>query len=314
MKVILWIILGILIFILALLLYVICVPFVYRLDFGYTDGYARARVRSFLFLITGDVRVLKAGKGISLPLTVKVAGIKAYEMDLMKLKEKSGEDSIGDGAKESAKASAEGVSKTGSVSTVVMDEATGEGTSEKQTVDTKKQTNDTEKQQGTEETKFESGVLKDIPKYKSPEEIKRLREKEAIGEEQKSTSDKVKETLDQIKEFGDRLGAEENERAKKRLFKRIRSVLKSILPRWGDATLTIGTGDPYHTAVLFELFSIIYPFIGKNTELTPDLNNEVFEGKGRLTGLIHLLPLIINAAILWFDKGIKEIINGKREN
>lgn len=73
-------------------------------------------------------------------------------------------------------------------------------------------------------------------------------------------------------------------RVKRELFR----YLKRLKPKKADIKLVYGFEDPYRTGQVLAGLSILYPFVGECTSITPDFEHHVFKGSAYIKGKLHM--------------------------
>lgn len=133
------------------------------------------------------------------------------------------------------------------------------------------------------------------------------KEKETDGEGKKSDS-MIRGLFEVLKE--DRGGAK-TEKIKKHLG----GILKNILPRKGTQKIMFGTGDPFETAKILGAAAFFYPIYKNVIEIIPDMAGNSLYSEGDFSGKIFLGSVLFHAAVLYFDKDIKNLLKrSKGEN
>lgn len=89
-------------------------------------------------------------------------------------------------------------------------------------------------------------------------------------------------------------------------YRSLKRILKHILPTKLKSTLIFGTGDPCSTGQVLGVFAILYSFYGGDVKITPDFENQRFEGKHYAKGRIRLATLLIIVIKLILDKQFKQ--------
>lgn len=103
----------------------------------------------------------------------------------------------------------------------------------------------------------------------------------------KNICDKIKDLLqkkDKITEF---LTNDAHIRAFRKAKKELYVLLKKLKPKKTNIKLRFGFEDPATTGKVLGGLSILYPFLGEITEITPDFENQVLKGTVYLKGKIR---------------------------
>lgn len=93
-----------------------------------------------------------------------------------------------------------------------------------------------------------------------------------------------------------------------KLFSQIGVLLKHMRPRFGKLKFKYGFEDPSTTGTVLALYSLAYNSLYKRIMLTPDFENACYEGKGKIKGILQVYVILIIFAKLYFDKNIKEFL------
>ena len=88
--------------------------------------------------------------------------------------------------------------------------------------------------------------------------------------------------------------------------KELKRLLKFLKPKRFYLNIHYGFDDPAFTGKILGGFSILYPFVGKNTmNIRPDFEDEVYEGDFMLKGKIRMIYFVVIAWNLFWDKNIR---------
>jgi hypothetical protein len=120
---------------------------------------------------------------------------------------------------------------------------------------------------------------------------------------------KVKDFVESIAYYIELLQSEEMRRALDTCGKQLKKIGKNIRPRKIRANLLIGTSDPASTGKILELYSILYPYIGQNVNITPDFDRSVVIGDFFIRGRITSAVLLWAAWVLYKDRDIRRVID-----
>lgn len=103
----------------------------------------------------------------------------------------------------------------------------------------------------------------------------------------------------------------------RKIFNRLKKIIKKVLPRKLNADIHFGFGDPAITGQVLAIVSMFYAWYCGCINLEPDFESEeiIIDGnidmKGKLR-FIYFLSFMIKTAIdIWFNKEIKTFIMGK---
>ncbi|KMZ54906.1 DUF2953 domain-containing protein [Dorea sp. D27] len=73
-------------------------------------------------------------------------------------------------------------------------------------------------------------------------------------------------------------------------------LLRRLKPRTVKAKIHYGFEDPYRTGQVLAGLGILYPFLGKDTEIVPDFEQKILEGTLLVKGKVHVLHFVM---LLW---------------
>ena len=90
-------------------------------------------------------------------------------------------------------------------------------------------------------------------------------------------------------------------RAKKEAFR----LLKAVKPRKFKAQIVFGFEDPYLTGKTLAGLSVVYPFIGGCTSITPNFEQEILKGDLYIRGNLRVIYFVIPAIRLLLDKNVR---------
>lgn len=92
------------------------------------------------------------------------------------------------------------------------------------------------------------------------------------------------------------------QKCKKELFR----LLRHLKPKKTDIRLIYGFEDPYYTGQVLAAFSVLYPFIGGCTSVTPDFERQILKGSVHLKGKIYLCHFVQIAWNLIWSKNVRQ--------
>ena len=98
---------------------------------------------------------------------------------------------------------------------------------------------------------------------------------------------------------------ETHQNAFRRVIKETRRLLRFLRPKKADIKVEFGFNDPAHTGYLLAGISLIYPMIGEFTELQPDFEHRVLRGQGSVSGKIRFLYTLVFALCIIADKNVR---------
>lgn len=90
-----------------------------------------------------------------------------------------------------------------------------------------------------------------------------------------------------------------------RLLKETKRLLRSLAPQAADIDLEFGFSDPALTGYTLAGISMIYPFIGPCTQIRPDFEQKVLRGSAAVRGRIRLIRAVVFAWNMFVDRDVR---------
>ncbi|MCR5100971.1 MAG: hypothetical protein K6B41_06415 [Butyrivibrio sp.] len=90
--------------------------------------------------------------------------------------------------------------------------------------------------------------------------------------------------------------------------KHIKKLLKIILPRKIDISISYGLDDPASTADIMAYYGMLYPWIGDKVNLNPYFDRKIVEGTVRIKGKVTIFGILYSVAVCYFNKDVKKVI------
>lgn len=168
----------------------------------------------------------------------------------------------------------------------------------------------------------QSSSQSDTEETETLEEKRTLKEKiqytfRSICDKIKNIIQKIKDIFANISYYKEVLLKIENQRMYVRVKKRLFKVLKSIRPRTIKANVRLGTGSPDTTAYIYGIYGMLQPVFGKNVKyinIDLDFDEAVYEGTIFLKGKITIFTIAVQAIKILLDKQVQIFIKQlKRE-
>ncbi|RHP10944.1 DUF2953 domain-containing protein [Dorea sp. AF36-15AT] len=290
--------------ILGLILLVICivlfVPICYKADL-HGSGNAReltvhAKV-SWLFGLIKAVFALENGKT---DLSVRIAWKKFGDSDPV---EDKAEDRVEEKPKPEKKA--------------VMQEKQAIQKEEQQDetpnrITDKAVEDETEKIEKTEQSAKiypESTEKKQRKKKERKEDSDSASKIEQITEKIKCTYHKFCDKINQITEKKDKISDFLADETHKNAFLKLKNeafhLLKILKPKKIQGEITFGFEDPSLTGRILAWISMIYPWIGEHTDITPDFEHRTLSGDLSIRGRLYVITLVVTAIRLILSKAVR---------
>lgn len=290
--------------ILGLVLLVICivlfVPICYKADL-HGSGNAReltvhAKV-SWLFGLIKAVFALENGKT---DLSVRIAWKKFGDSDPV---EDKAEDRIEEKPKPEKKAVMQekqviqGEEKQDDTTNRITDKAVED------------QTEKAEKSEKSAKTRPESTEKKQRKKKDRKEDSDSASKIEQITEKIKCTYHKFCDKINEITEKKDKITDFLTDETHKNAFLKLKNeafhLLKKLKPKKIQGEITFGFEDPSLTGRLLAWISMIYPWIGEHTDITPDFEHRTLSGDLSIRGRLYVITLVVTAIRLILSKAVR---------
>ena len=190
-------------------------------------------------------------------------------------------------------------------------------TAQQHTEDVKKDLTDTDLKQPPQTENTKSGQNHRKYKKYSSSGRKPLKEKiSAFYERLKKIPEKIKYTFrkicDKIRSLEkkkERLSAflqnEVHKSAFSRLLREVRRLFRFLRPSEASVDLEFGFTDPAYTGYTLAGISMIYPLIGEHAQIRPDFEHKVLKGSIFVKGKIRMLYALIFAWNMLWDKNVR---------
>ena len=290
--------------ILGLILLVICivlfVPICYKADL-HGSGNAReltvhAKV-SWLFGLIKAVFALENGKT---DLSVRIAWKKFGDSDPV-------EDKAEDRIEEKPKPEKKSVMQE---KQVIQGEEKQDGTTNRITDKAvEDQTEKAEKSEQTAKTRPESTEKKQRKKKDRKEDSDSASKIEQITEKIKCTYHKFCDKINEITEKKDKMSDFLTDETHKNAFLKLKNeafhLLKKLKPKKIQGEITFGFEDPSLTGRLLAWISMIYPWIGEHTDITPDFEHRTLSGDLSIRGRLYVITPVVTAIRLILSKAVR---------
>lgn len=290
--------------ILGLILLVICivlfVPICYRADL-HGSGNAReltahAKV-SWLFGLIKAVFVLENGKA---DLSVRIAWKKLGDSEPVGDKAK-------DRAEEKPKPEKKAVMQENQ--TIQKEEKQDDTTNRITDKSVEDESEKTEKTEKPAKTHPESTEKKQRKKKDRKEDSDSASKIEQITEKIKCTYHKFCDKINEITEKKDKISDFFTDETHKKAFLKLKNeafhLLKKLKPKKIQGEITFGFEDPSLTGRLLAWISMIYPWIGEHTDITPDFEHRTLSGDLSIRGRLYVITPVVTAIRLILSKAVR---------
>ena len=290
--------------ILGLILLVICivlfVPICYKADL-HGSGNAReltvhAKV-SWLFGLIKAVFALENGKT---DLSVRIAWKKFGDSDPV-------EDKAEDRIEEKPKPEKKSVMQEKQV--IQGEEKQDDTTNRITDKAVEDQTEKAEKSEQTAKTRPESTEKKQRKKKDRKEDSDSASKIEQITEKIKCTYHKFCDKINEITEKKDKMSDFLTDETHKNAFLKLKNeafhLLKKLKPKKIQGEITFGFEGPSLTGRLLAWISMIYPWIGEHTDITPDFEHRTLSGDLSIRGRLYVITPVVTAIRLILSKAVR---------
>lgn len=290
--------------ILGLILLVICivlfVPICYKVDL-HGSGNAReltvhAKV-SWLFGLIKAVFALENGKT---DLSVRIAWKKFGDSDPV-------EDKAEDRVEEKPKPEKKAVMQEKQV--IQREEKQDDTTNQITDKAVEDQTEKAEKSEKSAKTRPESTEKKQRKKKDRKEDSDSASKIEQITEKIKCTYHKFCDKINEITEKKDKITDFLTDETHKNAFLKLKNeafhLLKKLKPKKIQGDITFGFEDPSLTGRLLAWISMIYPWIGEHTDITPDFEHRTLSGDLSIRGRLYVITPVVTAIRLILSKAVR---------
>ena len=270
-----------------LLVTIICVlliPIRYRIKASYHEQLkGTARIYWFFSIISFKITYINNAPNV----TIKIFGIKIYDMQKKALKETGSKKKANKLIKEEMKESGEEAFET--VAASLKDEVKLEETKTEELKE--------------DEIKEEKSTENKKPSFKSIKEaIKKIRY--TIS----TIYDKIKQIIQNIKYYIDVWNKEETQRAYSLCKTEIKKLIHHIRPRRLSGSLLFGTSDAYSTGQILAIVSMFYAVYGNHIVIRADFEHQIIQTDFKCKGRIRTLNLLVIFLKLWKNKDIRKLI------
>ena len=296
-RIILAVILGLILLVICIVLFV---PICYKADL-HGSGNAReltvhAKV-SWLFGLIKAVFALENGKT---DLSVRIAWKKFGDSDPV-------EDKAEDRIEEKPKPEKKSVMQEKQV--IQGEEKQDDTTNRITDKAVEDQTEKAEKSEQTAKTRPESTEKKQRKKKDRKEDSDSASKIEQITEKIKCTYHKFCDKINEITEKKDKMSDFLTDETHKNAFLKLKNeafhLLKKLKPKKIQGEITFGFEDPSLTGRLLAWISMIYPWIGEHTDITPDFEHRTLSGDLSIRGRLYVITPVVTAIRLILSKAVR---------
>ena len=289
--------------ILGLVLLVICivlfVPICYRADLHGSGSAKELTVHakvSFLFGLIKAVFALEDGKT---DLSVRIAWKKLGDSDPVEDKAKYRDGEMPKPEKKAVMEKNQTIQKE-------EQDGTPNRITDKAVED---ETEKTEKTEQSAKIYPESTEKKQRKKKDRKEDSDSASKIEQITEKIKCTYHKFCDKINQITEKKDKISDFLADETHKNAFLKLKNeafhLLRMLKPKKIQGEITFGFEDPSLTGRVLAWISMIYPWIGEYTDITPDFEHRTLSGDLSIRGRLYVITLVVTAIRLILSKAVR---------
>lgn len=167
----------------------------------------------------------------------------------------------------------------------------------------------------TEETKIiketqkikESKTTKDKKNTKKSFKVRNKVKVKKKDNEKQNKNDKLSKGKDIFNKIRDFYNDESYKGVIKFIWKHLKKVLKSVLPKKTKIELEYGLDDPMMTGLSLGAISIFYAVLGNSMVIKPDFNRQMIKGKFYVKGRIYLFIIAYHAILVILDKRVRKL-------
>lgn len=164
------------------------------------------------------------------------------------------------------------------------------------------------RQESTEEKKHEKKPDKDDSDDRS--KIEKIADKikctfDRFCDKMNKITEKKEELTEKKEKLTDFLRDEMHRKAFGKLKQEGVRLAKKLIPKRIEGNVTFGFEDPSLTGKALAWISILYPWIGEHTDITPDFEERKLCGNLRIQGRVHVITPVAAAARLIMCKAIR---------
>lgn len=132
---------------------------------------------------------------------------------------------------------------------------------------------------------------------------------EQITEKIKCTYHKFCDKINEITEKKDKISDFLTDETHKNAFLKLKNeafhLLKKLKPKKIQGEITFGFEDPSLTGRLLAWISMIYPWIGEHTDITPDFEHRTLSGYLSIRGRLYVITPVVTAIRLILSKAVR---------
>ena len=120
--------------------------------------------------------------------------------------------------------------------------------------------------------------------------------------------EKIKKIKSEIGFYKDLWDRPESKPAVKKLFGQLWYLLKRVKPSKIEGDVVFGTGDPATTGQIIGAIAALYGLFPDKLHITPDFEEQKYEGQIRMKGKLRLIHVVIIGVRLILDKNFRYVV------
>ncbi len=124
----------------------------------------------------------------------------------------------------------------------------------------------------------------------------------------RDVSDTIKNIKSEIDFYKNLWEKPQGKKSFEHLWREVCYLLKKAKPKKVKGKLLFGTGDPATTGQALGVLGAVYGFLPEGLFITPDFENEVYEGTIDVKGRLRLIHLLIVAVRLLIDRDFRYVV------
>ncbi len=126
--------------------------------------------------------------------------------------------------------------------------------------------------------------------------------------------DKIDKVRSEIRYYYNIYNSNEGKNALRKIGKHLKKIFRKILPRKISANVIYGFSSPDLTGKVYGVYCLIADRFSKDSEVIPDFDREIFEGRIRARGYFNLCGILINGIAIVLNKDAIKIIRSVKRH
>ena len=126
--------------------------------------------------------------------------------------------------------------------------------------------------------------------------------------------DKIDKVRSEIRYYYNIYNSNEGKNALRKIGKHLKKIFRKILPRKISANVIYGFSSPDLTGKVYGVYCLIADRFSKDSEVIPDFDREIFEGRIRARGYFNLWGILINGIAIVLNKDAIKIIRSVKRH